>query len=295
MPAPDIAKALRKAAAEGDEPGLRQLLDAGAAVDTPLRETTGVDRQTYEQIRTPLLVAAGGGHEAAALLLIERGANVNARDTFTGATALVEAARTGLVALVAALLQRGARPDARDAYHDMTALAAAARAGHVEVVRRLLTAGAPYDARALIEACHYGRHAVVDVLFAAGHDPRSTWKHQTALRAAAGAGQTQLVERLLGFGAYDVGAITDALHAAAGAGHTDTVGLLCARGARVNDRDGAGWTALIAAAWQGHVDTVRALLSAGADRSADDRTGKTAIDWARKGKRDDVARLLAGS
>ena len=281
------------AANRGDTVALRRLLDAGADVDVPCKDTTGVDRDTFERSRTPLLVAAAGGHEAAALLLVERGADVNARNSFGGATALVEAARTGQVKLVAALLGRGAKLNARDRFDGMGTLAAAAHKGHVGIVRRLLAAGAPFEARALIEACRYGRYAVVGLLLEAGHSPRRAWKGTTPLRAAAAGGNVRLIQRILELGHYDARAVTDALHNAAHLGETRAVRFLCARGAHVDDRDRIGWTALMNAAWQGHLDTTRALLRAGADPRVEDFEGNTAEAWAHKGRHDDVARLLA--
>src|SRR5687767_14707049 len=101
------ARAMYQAADRGDTAALRRLLDAGVDVNVPCKDTTSMDRDTFEQSRTPLLVAAAGGHEAAAMLLVARGADVNARGSFGGETALVEAARTGQVKLVIALLERG--------------------------------------------------------------------------------------------------------------------------------------------------------------------------------------------
>jgi ankyrin repeat protein len=254
-----------------------------------------VDRDTFERSRTPLLVAAACGHEAAALLLVERGADVNARDSFGGATALVEAAKTGQVKLVAALLRRGAKPNARDRFDNMGALAAAAHKGHVGIVRRLLAAGAPSEARALIEACRYGRYAVAGLLLNAGHSPRRAWKGTTPLAAAASGGNVRLSQRILELGHYDARAVTDALGNAAHHGETRAVRFLCTRGAHIDERDRIGWTALMNAAWQGHLATTRALLRAGADPRVQDFEGNTAEAWARKGGHDDVARLLSRS
>ena len=281
-----------QAAYRGDTKALRRLLDAGADVDVPCKDTTGVDRDTFERSRTPLLVAAAGGHEAAALLLVERGADVNARSSFGGETALVDAARNGQVKLVAALLGRGAKLNARDRFNDVTSLAAAAAKGHTGIVRRLLAAGAPSEARALIEACRYGRYAVAGLLLDAGHSPRRAWKGQTPLSAAAAGGNVRLIQRILELGRYDARAVTAALQTAAHRGDTRAVRFLCARGAHIDARNRTGWTALMSAAWQGHLATTRALLRAGADPRVTDFEGNTAETWARKGGHEHVARLL---
>lgn len=80
------------------------------------------------------------GDGAAAELLLDRGANVNARDN-AGVTALMLAARNGHTALLRRLLDRGATVEARTR-DGWTALTYAAWTGHPDVARRLLTAGA---------------------------------------------------------------------------------------------------------------------------------------------------------
>jgi ankyrin repeat protein len=286
------AKAMYHAACEGDTAALRRLLDAGVDVDVPCEDAVSVDRDSFQQSRTPLLVAAACGHEAAALLLVERGADVNARGSFADETALVEAARTGQVKLVTALLGRRAKLNARDRFYDVGPLTAAAEKGHAGIVRRLLAAGAPSEARALIMACHYGHYSVAGLLLDAGHSPRRAWKGTTPLCAAAAGGNVRLIQRILELGHYDARAVTDALGTAAHHGETRAVRFLCARSAHIDERDRIGWTALMNAAWQGHLATTRALLRAGADPRVQDLEGNTAEAWARKGGHDDVARLL---
>ncbi len=95
--AEDPGEALREAARAGDLARIEALLVAGAPVDAPAR---------YGQ--TPLYFAAEKGHLAAAKRLVERGANVNARDSFFGATVLDLALQGGHVELARYLLAHGA-------------------------------------------------------------------------------------------------------------------------------------------------------------------------------------------
>ena len=86
------------AAREGDAASARLLVAAGARLDEPRRPAkarcswprpaVGLTARDYR------LVAEPSGHEAVALLLVERGANVNQADTF-GMTALHHAVETG--------------------------------------------------------------------------------------------------------------------------------------------------------------------------------------------------------
>jgi ankyrin repeat protein len=101
----------------------RRLLDAGAAIDAV----------SHNSMRnTALHAATAGGHAIIALLLIDRGADVNSQDAGRH-TPLHIAAENGLTDVVRALLNRGADPFAVDA-EDMTPLARAAAKNRNEII-----------------------------------------------------------------------------------------------------------------------------------------------------------------
>jgi ankyrin repeat protein len=123
------------AAQRGDVALVKLLLDKGE--DPNVRET---ERNNLG--RTPLHYAAGGKHYnrqgrhiEVAKLLVERGADVNAKGD-TGYTALHVASGLGQVELVDFLLKNGADVDAKDVRG--TPLAAAALQGHEPVVQLLI-------------------------------------------------------------------------------------------------------------------------------------------------------------
>jgi hypothetical protein len=89
----DLLAAVRK----GDVAAVKALLDGGLPVDTKFR---------YD--RTALSFAADRGHADIVTLLLDRGANVNAADTFYKATPLVWAAQNEHVDVLKILLARGA-------------------------------------------------------------------------------------------------------------------------------------------------------------------------------------------
>jgi len=89
----DLLAAVRK----GDAAAVKTLLDGGLPVDTKFR---------YD--RTALSFAADRGHAEIVTLLLDRGANVNAADTFYKATPLVWAAQKEHVGVLKILLARGA-------------------------------------------------------------------------------------------------------------------------------------------------------------------------------------------
>lgn len=123
-----------RAAEEGDTAKVKQLLEAGVAVDT-----------SFCYGESPLSRAIAFGHVETAHTLLAAGADARIRDV-EGNTLLHGAALCGDVGLVQALLQKGLDVNAanRDGF---TPLMAAAHEGHVDVVRLLLQAGADRSAR----------------------------------------------------------------------------------------------------------------------------------------------------
>ncbi len=125
------------AAAERDDlTEVRRLLDGG----TPVNASNSILG------KTALLAAAGQGRVEVARLLLERGADVNARSG--GWTPLPLALSSGVTSEVALLLvEHGADVNAREPDLQRTALMMAASAGEVALVRALLRVGADVSAR----------------------------------------------------------------------------------------------------------------------------------------------------
>lgn len=296
----------------------------------------------------PQLVAARGG--------------VNRNDL------LGMAAATRDERLVTLLLERGADPAAANV-HGWTALHQAAYVGLPALAALLLDAGAPSGVEArgaggtpLVVALFWGHAATAELL--AGRAGRAPGN----LRVAAGLGDLALIEELIGSAGAAGGATDAGMTSAAGAArafhrpHTgfpawtpsdepqeildealawaarndraDAIGLLVARGARLDadvyrgmalawaascgtldaldrllalgaDPDGRGSfgglehgegvTALHLAAQHGGIDAIERLLAAGADRTIRDALhGLTAAEWARYGRHDAAVALLDG-
>jgi len=89
----------------------------------------------------PLILAARAGQVGLVRLLLERGADVNARDKETEATALIAAAHQGHLQVVELLLQKGADVNAKDK-NGRSALSEAARYSHEDVAKLLKERGA---------------------------------------------------------------------------------------------------------------------------------------------------------
>lgn len=128
---------LAQAAARDDVPAIRALLAAGA-------DPNAFDRHGG----TALIAAARGGHVAAAEALIAGGAQVDLRDRRSTAwTPLMHAVHKRQTATARVLLDRGADPNARIG-GGVTALIMSAAYGDTETVRLLLERGADPRVRA---------------------------------------------------------------------------------------------------------------------------------------------------
>ena len=126
--------ALMNAAFAGHVEGVRILIAARADVNTSLGDGS-----------TTLMAAALGGHADVVRALIDAGANVKA-PTNTGGTALTEASHAGHVDVVRLLVAAGADVNAA-LNNGSTSLMAAALGGHVDVIRALVDAGADLNAK----------------------------------------------------------------------------------------------------------------------------------------------------
>lgn len=169
---------------------LKLLLDAGADVESPTLEG---QTALMSVVRTPNVDAAG--------LLIKRGANVNAFETWRGQTALMFASAQSQHAMVELLLKNGAEPNTVSTLEEwerqvtaeprpqgrpfgaLTALLLAAREGCVECARSLVAHGAainqvdPNGITPLLMATLNARWDVAAYLIAAGADVNrwDTW------------------------------------------------------------------------------------------------------------------------
>ncbi|WP_428100010.1 ankyrin repeat domain-containing protein [Candidatus Rariloculus sp.] len=217
---------------------------------------------------TPLIDAVADNDAAVVRVMLDEGADVNAREA-DGTTALHTAARLGAVETAGLLIGAGAELDAATRY-GVTPLALAAANGSPEFVARLLDAGA---------------------------DPNTMSREgQTVLMGAALNGTPATIQRLLQSGA-DVNATEQfrgqtALMWAAAKGNTNAVAALVAAGADISAESRAGFTAFLFAVRQDRIGAARKLLDLGADVEDKAPDGTSALNVAMVNAYYDLASLL---
>jgi ankyrin repeat protein len=268
---------------------------------------------------TPLYFAADGSaaEEAAieaATLLIEKGADLNARavhwNNSEGWTPLLAAMKKKHWKVARFLVERGAdvnvqaiaRRDADESVRigiGLTPLMLAATSGEVDTSVTLLDKGASVETRtlsgrtALSFAAEKGSLRLVEALLSRGARVNDADKNGwTPLMFASTA---DVMHALLSNGA-DVEARTrrggTALLIAAEGKATGIVTLLLGAGAHPDVVNERGWTPLMAAAEMGKTDNAKALIAAGANRGMKNHAGATALDIARKANSQGVVDVL---
>ncbi|KAI9768032.1 MAG: hypothetical protein M1840_005344 [Geoglossum simile] len=291
----------------------------------------GAVRERWRLGRTALQSAAEEGHELVARLLLERGANVEAKDS-DNRTVLRGAAENGYEAVVRLLLGWGASVEAKDIY-GRTALHWAARKGYEAVVRLLVEKEADVEIKAHDEctalhwAASHGHKGVVQLLLEKGADAEVKdscgltalqWaaylrhgavtqlllketkggakeRYERAMRQVTGLETEGVAPLLLDMeGCAEVKASEGwtAMHRAASLNQDSVMRLLLKMGADAEVEDSYGRTALNIAAYNGHEAVARPLLEMGANIGSRDLYGLTAMHVAASRGHDAVVRLL---
>jgi outer membrane protein assembly factor BamB len=159
-------------------------------------------------VNDQLLAAAGKGDVATVAALLAKGADVNAENELR-ATPLYIACELGHVDLVKLLLDHGANPDAKDLEFGRTPLRNASvpakdarqRDARAEIVKLLIQKGAGSDGESLVELIDRGYSDAVRTIVARGRvDPSFL---NLSLAAAKRTQQPELIDLLIKAGATD--------------------------------------------------------------------------------------------
>jgi ankyrin repeat protein len=274
----DNRRAVSKMLAEN--PGLVHARDAAGS--TPLHHAAGFGSAAVMELLMAKGADANAGNkrkstplfwaiydEAKVRLLLQHGANINARTT-DGRTLIYQAASIDSgTSTLRLLLDKGVDPNVKT-LTGMTPLMAASARANLDAMRLLIARKADVNSRnaagatALIAAAPTGNVEAVRMLLEKGADPNLRNKRNDS-----------------------------ALGDAATAGVAETVKLLLDRGAEVNVRDIRGYSPLLYAAGSDTMPaaTVKMLLAKGADPNVKG-DGETALELAAKRGDSEVARLL---
>ena len=228
-------------------------------------------------------VALNGKLEQVKTLIEKEGVDINAKESETGATALMGASGYGELEVVQYLINKGADINAKND-NGGTALMVASMEGHLAVVK------------ALVE----GKNGLLS-MFSKGADINAKDNNNgvTALMEASMYGHLEVVKYLINKGA-DINAKDSklggtALIGASTQGHLEVVKYLINKGADINtkvkyEENGLkmdGITALIWASMRGHLEVVKYLVNKGANINAvatmqekGDSYSITALDFA---------------
>jgi ankyrin repeat protein len=237
------------------------------AIELLLAKGADVDAKDYGA-NTALHYAAIYDAADAAALLIEKGADIESRDNYARTPLLLCARERGGPETIRILLQAGANVNARDKFQ-ASSLDLAAWRGKKEVVDLLLDAGACIpsggrEARYLFsEAASHGLGRLFDAVAKAGGDPTFKLSNGgTLLHSAASGDSIQILDILIAKG-LDINLKDNygwmPLHYAARDGRIENVKRLITKGANINARSIMGQSPLNVAD-EMKQDKVRAVL-----------------------------------
>jgi ankyrin repeat protein len=249
----------------------------------------GILKASDTQGRSPLHLAAAMGHLKMARWLIGHGAEVDAR-TAQLSTPLMHASLSGKADMVRLLVAKGGNREARDSFGRTALILVARDLGDAEMARILLDAGADINAAdrwndtALSLAAWRGFSGLVDLLLERKAKlPGNPSQKQLVFTQAIANGLDRLFDSLLTAGA-DLTALDELggslLHAAADGGSARIMKTMIKNKLDLNGKDRNGWTPLHRAAERGWIGTATLLIDHGVRLNERTLAGETPYNLA---------------
>ena len=250
--------------------------------------------------RTPLQDAAWGGHHATVELLLDRGADIEAKNR-QGWTALMNACARGQTMAARLLLDRGADVQGTN-NAGRSSLMWAAFYGHAGTCALLAERGADLDhecdqGETALRCAQEGNHpeciSLLENLIAArSADARKEAAFISCVKRGDADGVQSLMLEGCNPEAKDPDLQWSVLMIACVNGFSDVCRALLAKGATPSATTADGQTCLMGASMSGHAACVKLLLDAGVDAEAQSLAGATALDLAREGGHGSTIALL---
>jgi ankyrin repeat protein len=269
----------------GDRRGATPLMYAaafGSIEELKLLLDAGADLNAKNSFNATALICAAGD-PVKSRMLIEHGADVNVQSQQGRTPLMVAASRDGNAGLVRLVLAKGGDVRAKGAQGG-TALLLASQMGDIEIMRLLIEKGADANAAPaslgltpLADAISSNHDEAVRLLLASGANVNATITADARVRN----GRLALKD-------------LTTLMLAAPYGSPAMIEILLKAGADVNAKEARGVNALMLAVASETQDmkVVERLLKAGADVNARSAAGETALDWANRfGSRPVIALL----
>ena len=269
-----------------DQRGSTLLIHA-AAIGSPeavkLLLDSGADVNAKNEVEATALIL-GAGNPAKARMLVEKGADVNASSKLGRTPLLIAASCESCTATVKLLLDKGANPNAKDKDGN-SPITAASWVNNLDVVKLLVAKGAAADVQdgegftTLANAASNCNLESVKFFLSKGTNVNT---------ANTKGGQVK-------FGPIQLIKLTPLMLASTFCA-PDVVKALLDAGAKVNDADIRGMTPVqfAVSSEAQNAAVVKLLLKAGADVNAKSSVGETALDWAMKfGNKEVIAALTS--
>lgn len=242
-----------------------------------------------ETINTALIHAANCGQDDVVKVLLEGGADPQAKDD-QEFTAFIWAAYQGYEDVVQVMLDFGIGSNQRTK-DGRTALMWAVKAGRIDTVQCFLdsdkadlTAKDGSGFTALMHAVYNGHNEIVKNLMNAGADPNFRANNEeTALMWAADRGQSKTVQILLDAGADPKAADND--------GKTVLLWAATQKHGRTGYRVRGGGVGAMGNDYL-NLDAIKILLEAGTDLNAQDKNGETALNKAKNARYTEIVEIL---
>ncbi len=239
--------------------------------------------------RDPLYFALRENHMDLVVLFIEKGADIN-----NGEALLHNVAQKGCKKAVELLIEKGLDVNAPDKYGETPLYCAVA---HKEIVELLIEKGANIngshkDGETLLHrAAGQGSKDVVELLIEKGLDVNARDKDgKTPLDIAVEQNKKEIVEFLWGKGLKPD--VTALLHSAVLKGHNDVAEFLIEKEVKLNDSIIDGRTIFHNAVTGGNTGLVKLLIEKGARVNTVDMSGKTPLHSAVNGGNYNIVKLL---